>query len=581
MKRTLTLLLALLMLASTALFLASCGKDDPEGDASASSTKPTYEYIEEEYDYLANDLTPYITLNEADYKGLVLALKGYKPTISEEEINEYYEDYLRYLYKDAVDGTKKQYLSAVGKTDEIIISYYTKAYSNTTEVKILSSTGYGLVLGAGSFWDAAIEEALVGLVPAKKVEGEDAVAAKNHLVLVDYTITYQYDKDGDGTAETIEYKKSEGNGDAVDLGVTSGDIVKYYEKFLGKKRGDVVSFEIADKEVVVVEKAEGVEEVKAKVTLCVSATVTDILEQNEHKITVTLPSDFVPKGDESYETYKFLNGHEITVYVTIESAVDYELAEETIDFILGKGKCKYVPEGYTEDDYDTYYAKYKDMENGFEVLKAEFMTSIEEYLREQNDESTISANYSDIWNAVLDKAVIHSYPELAYNAYYQNLFASLREYYDYVQAVAQGYTFENFAVLMVNQQYGTSLKTFDEVKTYVKNMCESWVKEELVRYTIQKAENITLSDEEFEEGYKEILEEELYYAQMNYYYGYSSVWYDTVEQIEKALNEYYGEGVFKDQVRDSLLFDKVMRVIYDSAEKSEKTEEADKGESAQ
>lgn len=579
MKRTLTLLLAMLMLFSSALFLIGCSEDEP-GD---TSTVPNYEYIEEEYDYLANDLTPFITLKPEDYKGLALALKGYKPTITEEEINEYYEDYLRYLYKDAVDGTKKQYLSAVGNTDEIVISYYTKAYDDTLEIKSkkLSNSNVGLVLGAGySFWEKTIEEALVGLVPAKKVEGDDALSAKDHLVIVDYTVTYQYDKDKDGTAETLEYKK--GEGEAVDLGVTSGDIVKYYEKFLGKKRGDVVSFEIADKEVVVVEKAEGVEEVKAKVTLSVSATVTDILAQNEHKITVTLPNDFFSEGDENYDLYKTLNGQEVIVYVTIESAVDYELAAETIDFILGKGKCQYVPEGYTEDDYDEYYAKYKDMENGFEVLKAEFLESREKYLREENDKATIGNNYADIWNAVLDKAVIHSYPDLAYRAYYQNFFASLREYYDLAQvSINQGATFETFAVAMANQQYQTKLTTFEELQTYVKNMCEGWVKEELVRFTIQKAENITLSDEEFEEGYQEVLEEELYYAQLNYYYGYSSVWYNTVEEIEKAINDYYGEGVFQEQVRDSLLFNKVMKVIYDSAVKTEKTEDKNESGSAQ
>ncbi len=585
MKKTITLLLAMLLLFSSLPVLAGCG-DDEEGPA---STTPTYQYIEKKFDYLNTDLSPYITLTADQYKGLALELIGYKTEITEEEITEYYEDHLRFLYKDAVDGTKKQYLKPVGNTDELVISYYTKAYGNT-ELKRLSSDGYSLVLGAKGFWDETIEEKLVGmieeklvgLIPAVSVEGEDTLSVKDNLVLVNYTVTYQYDKDGDGTAETHEYKK--GEGEAVDLGITTGDIAKYYEKFLGKKRGDTVTFEIADKEVVVVEKAQGVEEVKAKVTLSVSATVSDILTQTVHPITVTLPKDFFSEEDEAHDTYYNLNGHEITIYVTIESFVDYELAEENIDFILDKGKCNYIPknpdgEPYTEKDYDTYYAKFKDMENGFEVLKAEFLESIEKYLFEENEQATIDRNYQTIWNAVLDKVTVKKYPEEAYNYYFQNFFASLREYYDYVGAVHKGYIFESFAVETMNSQYGTKLKTFAEVQSYVKKMCEGWVKEELVRYAIHKAEKIALSDEEFKEGYQQMLEDELYYVQMNYYYGYSQLWFNTTEELEEYYDKTYGEGEFAKSARDTLLFEKVITLIYDTAEKTVKAEEDTKTES--
>ncbi len=571
MKKTMTLLLAALMLFSSLFAFAGCGDDE---NTPAASTTPNYQYIEKNFDYLGTDLSPYITITADQYKGLALALLGYKTEITEEEITEYYEDYLRYLYKDAVNKEKKEYLKPVGNTDELVISYYTKAYGNTTEVKILSSDGYALVLGAKGFWDESIEEALVGLIPATSVEGADTLSVKDNLVLVDYTVKYLYDKDGDGTAEEHIYK--DGTGEAVDLGIDTGDIATYYQKFLGKKRTDVVSFEIADKEIVVVEKAEGVDEKKAKVTLSVEATVTDILTQNVHPITVTLPDDFVPEGDEAYGTYYYLNGHEITIYVTIESFVDYELAAENIDFILDKGKCKFVPEGYTEKDYDTYYAKYKDMENGFEVLKAEFLESIEEYLFEENEQATINQNYQTIWNAVLDKVTVKKYPEEAYNYYFQNLFASLREYYDYVGAVHEGDTFESFAVKTMNSQYGTKLKTFAEVQDYAKKMCEGWVKEELVRYAIHKAEKIELSDEEFKEGYQEMLEQELEYIQMNYYYGYSQLWFNTTEELEEYYDKNYGEGEFAKSARDTLLYEKLIRVIYDAAEKTVKEEEDSK-----
>lgn len=107
--------------------------------------------------------------------------------------------------------------------------------------------------------------------------------------------------------------------------------------------------------------------------------------------------------------------------------------------------------------------------------------TIDEYKTETR--KTLKENY--IWNKVIENSVIINYPEKNVKTYYDNMIDNYTNY-----AVNNGYTLETF----LTQSTGQTIEDFlKEAAEYAKTQ----VKQEMIMYSIARAENITLNDDEY------------------------------------------------------------------------------------
>lgn len=161
-------------------------------------------------------------------------------------------------------------------------------------------------------------------------------------------------------------------------------------------------------------------------------------------------------------------------------------------------------------------------ETGYETVE-EYRTLIyEAFLAEATQEANLT-RYQIMWDAIMNNATIHSLPEEQVMFYY----TSDRSYYESV-AAEYGYTYEDY------------LAACGVDDSYVKEMVEDVIREELVLYSIVKAENISLTEEDYAEG-------------LAYYAEVQGV---TAEELEAKYGREY--------IESNLLWDKVIYALFDT-----------------
>ena len=159
--------------------------------------------------------------------------------------------------------------------------------------------------------------------------------------------------------------------------------------------------------------------------------------------------------------------------------------------------------------------------------KAALRTSLEA----ETLELAKSNKYASVWQKVLDNAtVIKEFPKDMYNEYKQ-------EVTDYYEQYASYYGMSMEDLL---SNFGMTLQ---DVEKEAVEYAEQMTKQELVLLAIIKAENITLSKQEYDEGVKGYLAE-----------------YDEYEDAA-AFEEAYG----RELIEESLLWDKTLAYVVDLA----------------
>lgn len=129
--------------------------------------------------------------------------------------------------------------------------------------------------------------------------------------------------------------------------------------------------------------------------------------------------------------------------------------------------------------------------------------------------------YVDAWSQVVEGATIHQYPtEQVEFIYQQNVV-----YYTSIASLYYGLEYEAYLA----QNNKTDAGVYEEARNYVK--------EDMIFYAILKAENITLSDEEYTE-------------KLDYYADLLGM---TVENMQLQYTE--------DQIRDGMLWDMVQEAV--------------------
>lgn len=158
----------------------------------------------------------------------------------------------------------------------------------------------------------------------------------------------------------------------------------------------------------------------------------------------------------------------------------------------------------------------------------EYKAQVKEDLIAEKKETAEANVRSNIWTMVVDNATVTEYPENSVENQWgtmMNYYASMASYY--------GMTLEDLA-----SQYGMTQEEFeDQITTDAQN----YVKQLMVMECILNAENISLSDDDYEKGVKEYAEQ--------------------YNMEEDEFIETYGE----DEIRSSLLNDKGLDFLVENA----------------
>lgn len=189
----------------------------------------------------------------------------------------------------------------------------------------------------------------------------------------------------------------------------------------------------------------------------------------------------------------------------------------TVHYIKGENKVPELNDAFVEKYFGSEGVKTVDT---FMVYYKSFLES--ERLKGLKDNAC-----NAIWGQIVEGTKVISLPEKSVEAFYW-LNRANYEYY----AASSGLSYEEFLA-----QYGSysGMGTDDDVWAYA----ETYIKEDMVIYSIVKAENLQITDEEYAKGIAEFCEQ----------YGMS----------EAELVEAYGE----DRIESVLIWNKLMDAIYE------------------
>ncbi len=165
---------------------------------------------------------------------------------------------------------------------------------------------------------------------------------------------------------------------------------------------------------------------------------------------------------------------------------------------------------------------------GYDSTKA-FEDALRTSMEEQYAETKLYSRINQVWEKVLAASEVKKYPETELEMRYQ-------DYVSYYTSLAQdqGISLNEYAA-----NAGMAVKEFEES---MRSDAQAQVKEEMVIYTIARAEGISISKDEYETGALE-------YAQS---YGLNSV---------SELEAYF----HPDEITQNLLFDKVLEYLAEQA----------------
>lgn len=170
-------------------------------------------------------------------------------------------------------------------------------------------------------------------------------------------------------------------------------------------------------------------------------------------------------------------GDIVSVDTTLENATDESLIGQVIhlDISVTSVGYKELPE-YT-DDFVRAYLGY----DSTAELEEQVRKNLEKHYRELYEQAVDS----QVWSTVVENTVVKAYPEKEVKALYDDLINA-----DQAVAMTQGVEFATYLM----DRYGM---TEDEFYANAQTRAEKQIKEEMVCYAIARAENITISDDEY------------------------------------------------------------------------------------
>ncbi|MDO4553454.1 MAG: trigger factor [Bacillota bacterium] len=192
--------------------------------------------------------------------------------------------------------------------------------------------------------------------------------------------------------------------------------------------------------------------------------------------------------------------------------------------------CVDTPPDYT-DEFVQSISEY--------ATTAEHTEYVRAYLLESAEAASLTDKQNAVWNAILENSTILEYPQAQVDLQVEEATA-------YYEQMATAYYSTDLETMVTSYMQ----MTMEDFEGYVLEEAQSAVANSLIFYAIAEAEGIELSQEDYDNGIVSYLEE----------FGFADA--DAFEtQYGSSFEEFFGE----DAIRESLLWEKVLNFVTDSA----------------
>ncbi len=344
------------------------------------------------------------------------------------------------------------------------------------------------------------------------VSGVLLVSAFSSCSTKDDLLTYRYDYDLSEYIELADYKGLPAEGYEIDI--TDEDVERqilatrsYYSKLTditdrGAEYGDTLFIDYTG--TLNGEVVEDATESDAEVTIG-TGSMPDGFEDMLIGTYVGDTLSFDLTMPDPYIQYPDLSGETVHFEVSVTNVCEQELPIYNNDFARA-----YL--GYdTTEEYEEH---------------------IRERMREHYNEIYYQSIDSQIWDTIVDSTTVIKYPEKEYKQIYDDMITSIEAY-----ATNAGLQLSAYVQAVYKM-------TEDEFYADIQQQAEAYVKDEMVKYAIARAEGITLTDEEYTAGAEE--------------YAIDVYELSSVEEFEAIYD--------KKTIRQTLMYEKVHELVVDYAD---------------
>lgn len=245
----------------------------------------------------------------------------------------------------------------------------------------------------------------------------------------------------------------------------------------------------------------------------------------EEDVEVTIGTGSMPDGFEDKLIGTYVND-ELSFELTFPDPYiqSPDLSGQTVHFdVHVNNVCEQELPIYNDDFARAYL--------GYDTT-AEYEEHIKERLREHYQEIYYQNIDAQIWDTIVENTAVKKYPEKELKEIYDDMVTSIEAY-----ATNAGVQFASY----VQAVYKMSE---DEFYSTMQEQAEDYVKDEMVKYAIARAEGITLTEEEYREGAEE--------------YAIDVYGLNSVEEFEAIYD--------KNTIRQTIMYEKVHEKVVDYAD---------------
>ena len=504
---------------------------------------------QEAFDYVTSDLTEYIYFpSDKSYKDFTVDIAIAKPHKKNDDgtgVSDVENAIIQILATKATlagDGAGL-HEHVIGVGDNVYVRYRGFLIDPETGAEIVVSGMSNLasadpsVLGIGSGgFVPGFELGLIGMNTADYARFVKITTGKpdaeKHVAYVDFT---RYPLDADGNTVTSEKLTQSG----VRIDLSELDTIKetFGEGFLDAITAQDVGTEMSFTTTI------GEKQYKYSKTTVQFVTTCEKEETNGGKpvktVEVYFPYDYGTTGLSSAK----LRNETAYFEVYVDYTVDYTVPEWNDDFlreILASEDSNLTEEEINEFEGETLVERYENY--------------LWDYFEKTYEDERKALIEEAVWSYYLKNAKVKEYPTLKVNEIYDEY---VKDVEDQFQKTGGGLTDSNgeYEIFETLDEFAVAylgLAEGDSWKQYLKEMCQSLVKERLVLYYIMKQENLTPTAEKLQEKYDSLRQEYLDEYVSQYLESKEKTredyndeqWAEFMTEREKEIFDYYDEEYF-------------------------------------
>ncbi len=443
------------------------------------------------FEYTTADLTKYVDFSAGSYKDYTLDIDIALPKDIDPDVAM-----LNMLARDA--STEPEFDGAYKKTEPVtpgdVVHIWYRGYlldENGEELSVSGMCNYGnssptaLTIGSGSFVPG-FELNLLGKMPHgytnfKITSGE---VKETQIAYVSYSLyTEGEDEDDAKKSTTVRVDMSS---DEVDEKMGEG----FKERLLGRTIGEELAFDT-------VKNGKTQHYINFKVDF-----VTE-KEPNAYVVECYFPYDYSSSSLANQTAYFEV----IIVQTQIYDTPDYTYEQDADGKYRFNLTNEYIEQKLAEDDSPITLEELMEYEG--EELWQKYRAYAEAYLMDAYEENRRALIEEEMWTYYLKYAKILKYPQNKVDAVYREYYDDVLYQYEYTGgSISLGYdsdydgiddteyydNIDDFAEAYLGLYYSET-----EWKDYLRSLSESLVAERLILYYIMQQENLTPTEEEFEQ----------------------------------------------------------------------------------